>query len=209
MDNICFFEMLNLDKKASYDDVKKAYNILVRKLHPDLHENNPKQRAICEEKLKKINLAYAEIKKNLSSQARGLNSKPKSEKSKARDVSKKVLWLFLVKAVLHLFSDVFNNICFIAEKNWKKNNLVKDKKCDMPDRDSRCNAFCFSQDFEKVLKTWSKKQDKHANFCSRNNYMSTNSNIYKKYAEINKKTIRNDTIDSISAIKPVSRIQRI
>lgn len=51
-----YYEILEVDKKASPELIKKSYNILAKKYHPDLHETSQKQTA--EEKFKLINQAY-------------------------------------------------------------------------------------------------------------------------------------------------------
>ena len=40
MEFIDYYKVLGLDKKASQDDIKKAYRKLARKLHPDLNPND-------------------------------------------------------------------------------------------------------------------------------------------------------------------------
>lgn len=51
-----YYEILEIDKKASTEIIEKAYKTLVKKYHPDLQEGAKKQE--CEEKLKLINEAY-------------------------------------------------------------------------------------------------------------------------------------------------------
>ena len=51
-----YYEILEIDKKASDEMIKKAYNTLAKKYHPDLQPDNLKH--ISEEKLKLINEAY-------------------------------------------------------------------------------------------------------------------------------------------------------
>ncbi len=50
-----YYKMLGLDKKATQDDIKKAYRKLAMKWHPDRNPNNK----AAEEKFKKISEAYA------------------------------------------------------------------------------------------------------------------------------------------------------
>jgi curved DNA-binding protein len=50
-----YYKMLGLDKKASTEDIKKAYRKLAMKWHPDKNPNNK----AAEEKFKKISEAYA------------------------------------------------------------------------------------------------------------------------------------------------------
>jgi len=48
-----YYEALGVDKKSSFEDIKKSYRSLVKKFHPDIN-NDPKASEI----LKKINEAY-------------------------------------------------------------------------------------------------------------------------------------------------------
>ncbi len=51
-----YYQVLGVDKKASADEIKKAYRKLAVKWHPDKNPNNKKA---SEEKFKKISEAYA------------------------------------------------------------------------------------------------------------------------------------------------------
>lgn len=51
-----YYEILEVDKKASPEIIKKSYSTLAKKYHPDLQEENRKQ--VAEEKFKLINEAY-------------------------------------------------------------------------------------------------------------------------------------------------------
>ena len=51
-----YYEILGVNKKASADEIKKAYRKLAVKWHPD---KNPNNKAASEEKFKKISEAYA------------------------------------------------------------------------------------------------------------------------------------------------------
>ena len=51
-----YYEILEVDKCASEEIIKKAYNTLAKKYHPDLQSEDLKP--ICEEKFKLINEAY-------------------------------------------------------------------------------------------------------------------------------------------------------
>ena len=52
-----YYEILEVNKRASKEVIEKAYKVLVKKYHPDLYTGNSKQYA--EKKLKEINEAYS------------------------------------------------------------------------------------------------------------------------------------------------------
>ena len=51
-----YYEILEVDQKASKEVIEKAYKVLAKKYHPDLQEEKNKKRA--EEKIKNLNEAY-------------------------------------------------------------------------------------------------------------------------------------------------------
>lgn len=51
-----YYEILEVNKKASKDIIDKAYKVLVKKYHPDLY--NASQKIYAEQKIKEINEAY-------------------------------------------------------------------------------------------------------------------------------------------------------
>ena len=53
MDYKDYYKILGVDKKASQDEVKKAFRKLARKYHPDMNQGDKKS----EEKFKEINEA--------------------------------------------------------------------------------------------------------------------------------------------------------
>ncbi len=55
-----YYKILGVDKKASDEDIKKAYRKLAMKYHPDHYQGDDKKQA--EEKFKKISEAYAVLK---------------------------------------------------------------------------------------------------------------------------------------------------
>ena len=52
-----YYEILQVDKNASDEIIEKAYKLLAKKYHPDIHPENKKEWA--EEKIKQINEAYS------------------------------------------------------------------------------------------------------------------------------------------------------
>ena len=52
-----YYEILEINEKASQEMVEKAYKVLVKRYHPDLQETQ-EAKVKCEEKIKQINEAY-------------------------------------------------------------------------------------------------------------------------------------------------------
>ncbi|SKB87168.1 curved DNA-binding protein [Soonwooa buanensis] len=80
---IDYYKILGVDKKASQDDIKKAYRKLARKLHPDLNPNDKE----AEKKFKELNEAN-EVLSNAENRAKydkyGENWKHGEEYEKAQ-----------------------------------------------------------------------------------------------------------------------------
>ena len=74
------FEILELDRGASTDEIKQSYKDIVTVWHPDRFYNNPRLKQKAEEKLKEVNVAYDTLKSYLSSEQR---MEPKQEKAEA------------------------------------------------------------------------------------------------------------------------------
>ena len=72
------FEILELDRGASTDEIKQSYKDIVTVWHPDRFSNNPRLKQKAEEKLKEVNVAYDTLKSYLSSEQR---MEPKQEKA--------------------------------------------------------------------------------------------------------------------------------
>ena len=75
MDILRCYKILELDQKASIKEAREGYIDMVRVWHPDRFTDNPRLRKKAEEKLKEINIAYAEIKALLSAEQRTLRTK--------------------------------------------------------------------------------------------------------------------------------------
>ena len=66
MDILRCYKILELDHEASMEEAREAYIDMARVWHPDRFTDNPRLRKKAEEKLKEINIAYAEIRHLLS-----------------------------------------------------------------------------------------------------------------------------------------------
>jgi preprotein translocase subunit Sec63 len=71
------YEVLGVDKDASQSEIKKAYFVRVRELHPDQFSDNPLQH-LAEERLKQVNAAFEQLKKDFS-QDKGQGIKPENK----------------------------------------------------------------------------------------------------------------------------------
>ncbi|MCX8130058.1 MAG: DnaJ domain-containing protein [Clostridia bacterium] len=57
------YEVLGIKEGATEEEIKKAYRDLVKKYHPDQHQDNPLY-TLAEDKLREINEAYEQLMKN-------------------------------------------------------------------------------------------------------------------------------------------------
>jgi DnaJ-class molecular chaperone len=55
------FQILEIDRHASIEEVKQAYKDIVNVWHPDRFSENPRLRGKAERKLKEINAAYEKV----------------------------------------------------------------------------------------------------------------------------------------------------
>ena len=54
-----YYEILNVKRTATYEEIKQSYRILIKKYHPDTYSGN---KSYAEEKTKEINIAYETLK---------------------------------------------------------------------------------------------------------------------------------------------------
>ena len=77
MDILRCYKILELDHNASMDEAREAYIDMARVWHPDRFTDNPRLRKKVEEKLKEINIAYAEIRDLLSTEPSPIKTEKK------------------------------------------------------------------------------------------------------------------------------------
>lgn len=58
------YEVLNISRNATEEEIKSVYRELSKKYHPDRYSNNP-LRDLAEEKMREINEAYDSLMKNM------------------------------------------------------------------------------------------------------------------------------------------------
>ena len=75
------YEILGLAQDADESQIRGAYRQLVRDLHPDIHPESH-VRVENEERLKKVNIAYQQLKKSF---ARGSGSSQKAARAKGHE----------------------------------------------------------------------------------------------------------------------------
>lgn len=82
------FEVLELDRDASLDEVKQAYKDLVNVWHPDRFSNNPRLRRKAEEKLKEANLAYKGVRSFISLKQKRVSARETARQGTSRVMNK-------------------------------------------------------------------------------------------------------------------------
>ena len=114
---IDYYKILEVDKKATEAEIKKAYRKLARKYHPDLNPNDKE----AERKFKELNeanevLSHVENRKNMISTAK-TGKMESSLKNPNSNVSIKVINnkedLMVVVLVAKATSLIFSNRCLV------------------------------------------------------------------------------------------------
>ena len=116
-----YYEILEIDKNASPEIIKKAYNTLAKKYHPDLQPDNLKIK--YQEKLKLINEAYGilsdcEKRKNYDNKLKNIENENNLKYKEIIDNLKNEN--IILKNKLNELN-YFNNLENINEKNNYKN----------------------------------------------------------------------------------------
>ena len=82
-----YYEILEINEKASQEIIEKVYKVLVKKYHPDLQEN-AETKAKYEEKIKQINEAYDVLSDK--QKRKEYDAKLELEKQKQESYSRKI-----------------------------------------------------------------------------------------------------------------------
>ena len=61
-----YYAALELDRSASYDQIKKAYRALMKKYHPDFYQKDMEQQEAAKEVSRQVNEAYFYLKKKFN-----------------------------------------------------------------------------------------------------------------------------------------------
>ena len=113
-----YYEILEVNKNASPEIIEKAYKILVKKYHPDLQQDENKNK--YEEKIKKINEAYDILSDPEKRKKYDLNLK--NTEISINDYNSLYQENINLKNNLNILKEKLNYLNNI-QNNYKKNNL--------------------------------------------------------------------------------------
>ena len=113
-----YYEILEVNKNASPEIIEKAYKILVKKYHPDLQQDENKNK--YEEKIKKINEAYDILSDSEKRKKYDLNLK--NTEISINDYNSLYQENINLKNNLNILKEKLNYLNNI-QNNYKKNNL--------------------------------------------------------------------------------------
>lgn len=130
-----YYEILEVDPKASKEVIEKAYKVLAKKYHPDLQEEKNKKRA--EEKIKNLNEAY-EILSDTNKKAKYDEQlkQIKEEEERKRAVQHNDY----INNIKGVYSNQYNNYKKEQELSKEANNILK-KEYKKELRRLKMNAF--------------------------------------------------------------------
>ena len=113
-----YYEILEVNKNASPEIIEKAYKTLVKKYHPDLQQDENKNK--YEEKIKKINEAYDILSDSEKRKKYDLNLK--NTEISINDYNSLYQENINLKNNLNILKEKLNYLNNI-QNNYKKNNL--------------------------------------------------------------------------------------
>ena len=113
-----YYEILEVNKNASPEIIEKAYKILVKKYHPDLQQDENKNK--YEEKIKKINEAYDILSDSEKRKKYDLNLK--NTEISINDYNSLYQENINLKNNLNILKEKLNYLNNI-QNNYEKNNL--------------------------------------------------------------------------------------
>lgn len=130
-----YYEILEVDPKASKEVIEKAYKVLAKKYHPDLQEEKNKKSA--EEKIKRINEAYEILSDENKKAKYDEKLKQIKEEEERIKVSKNNEYINNIKSV---YTNQYNNYKKEQELTKEANNILK-KEYKKELRRLKMNAF--------------------------------------------------------------------
>lgn len=77
-----YYEILEVNERASKEVIEKAYKVLVKKYHPDMQSNNPK--TYSDTKIKEINEAYKVLSNEFLKEQYDIEIKKQEEKKREK-----------------------------------------------------------------------------------------------------------------------------
>ncbi len=115
-----YYEILEVDQKASKEVIEKAYKVLAKKYHPDLQEEKNKKRA--EEKIKNLNEAY-EILSDVNKKAK---YDEKLKKIKEDEERKRVVQHNdYINSIKGVYTNQYNTYKKEQELSKEANNILR------------------------------------------------------------------------------------
>lgn len=130
-----YYEILEVDPKASKEVIEKAYKVLAKKYHPDLQEEKNKKSA--EEKIKRINEAYEILSDENKKAKYDEKLKQIKEEEERIKVAKNNEYINNIKSV---YTNQYNNYKKEQELTKEANNILK-KEYKKELRRLKMNAF--------------------------------------------------------------------
>ena len=115
-----YYEILEVDQKASKEVIEKAYKVLAKKYHPDLQEEKNKKRA--EEKIKNLNEAYEILSDENKKAKYDEKLKQMKEEEERKKVEQHNEYINNIKGV---YSNQYNNYKKEQELSKEANNILK------------------------------------------------------------------------------------
>jgi len=208
MEDRTAFKILNIRPGASLTEAKKVYKMMVKSYHPDRFPNDPIKRKEGENKLKDINLAFAQVKRIIEENQQKASppqteSQPKPTKQ-ARSAKKEI------KNKAGVFKDFCLNILKQFKQHQfqqfiKKNESQTHVRKDQQEKQTREKNF--QQILEEIEKNIKNKRGVNINQEKRDfNKVRPKKTQFKNVSRQRHTDDETGRVEPISKIRPISKI---
>jgi len=209
------FKILNLRPGASLPEAKKVYKMLVKSYHPDRFHNDPIKRKEGENKLKDINLAFAQVKlviEENQQKASQIQTESQPEPAKqARSAKKTSTQTHYRKKGAKDKTGVFKDFCLNILKQFQEQQFIKKNESQThvqkDQQEKQTGGKNFRRILEEIEKNIKNKKEVNINQGKRDfKKVRPKKTRFKNISRHRRTDTGTGRVEPIRKIRPISKI---